>query len=790
MIYENLKIFLRNIRKYPGLFSANIIGLSVGIIAVMFVFFYSVKELSADSFHDNSKDIYRLLSSNSASSLIDSHTSYPMASTISEACPEIINYTRVLSREYEYTISSEDITLNKQTITYVDKGFFELFSFQLSSGSYLSLFNTPNSIIVSKQYALKLFGQEDPLGKRINVNDHYKDELYTIIGILDDVPDNSTISPDLIVNINQRAKAYADSWSLMGPQLFIQLTPQSQIDALEARISDIVWGKRKAEFARARKINYKLQALSEMYIDSATVDDRLPKGDLNTVRILMMCGLVLLLITSLNYIILNLGFTLRNSSYLKIRSILGASKATIIKHSIYNSLFMSLMSIMLCIALYPIFYKIITSIWNIRYYLFSINDLGIWMTLVALLLTVSVINGLLQYFIASHLLHSKRAVNKQHFMTSLVNVQLIMFIVAVISVVSIHKQLNYMRTSDKGFNTEQTYNLGFTSDKMMALFNNEFRNQPYIKAMAYGECLYQKEYVHDKYKVANSGQEVEAQRLNGGDNYLNTYGITLLEGQDLNKEKNKVGKMYNSSKQIPDVLVNEAFVRSAGLTNAVGTILTRHDGLFKYKIIGVFNDVKNFPFYSSEKPILLGYNLSGRISQFNVSIVEGYEDIFMKAVTEFYTTQGLGEYLEFLIWHYDFEMEYQKEINFKAFFNILTAIILFILLIGIIGLSHHLAQQKTKEIGIRKVNGATISEILLMLNKDFIKWVAIAFVIAVPIAYYAMSKWLENFAYKTELSWWIFALAGVLALGITLLTVSWQSWRAATRNPIESLRYE
>ncbi len=790
MIYKDLISFFRNMKKYPGLFIANIIGLSVGILAVMFVYIYSVKELSADRFHRNSKSIYRITHTDTSSSMADSNTPYPMGKTIDTQCPEIENFTRIETNQQAYSVSTSNIELKKQSITFVDKGFFEMFSFSLAMGEPQPLFENPKQMIISEEYAQKLFGKRNPLGETVRVKSPETIENYTIVGVLENFPDNSTLTPHIIVDIKNQKYENTASWGLHSPQLFLQLVENTNVSKLEQKILDVVAIEKNKAYKRNYKTDYILQPLSELYINSSNVADRMPKGDLSIVKILIICGIILLTFVSLNYLILNFGFYIKKSSQLNIQKILGATKQIQIKKFVHNSIAMVIIAFLCSLALYPLFYNLISTSWGIRYQLFSPDDYKMWFGILILMIAFGLFTGLLQYFITSSIIQSRKVNKKQGFITALVSFQLSIFIIAIISVAGIHKQLSYMQNSNKGFDLENTYHLSFQSFEMLDQFKNEFESYPFIKAMSVGEGLYQNEYRHESFKLENTNKTIDAQPLIGDYNFLRAYNIQLLEGQNLDKEKiqNLGHEIFMGNGTIPDVLVNKTFVKKAGLENPIGTIL--NTPAHQIKIVGVFNDVKNLPFYYNSKPILLAYNLSGAISALNISVVNGQEKAFLEAATKFYEQQDLSDYLEFLIWHYDFENEYQKESNLMSFFNIITGIILFVLLIGIIGLSLHIAEIKTKEIGIRKVNGAKISEVLILLNKDFVKWITLAFIVATPIAIYAMNKWLENFAYKTSLSWWIFALAGLLALGITLLTVSLQSWKAATRNPVEALRYE
>ncbi len=547
----------------------------------------------------------------------------------------------------------------------------------------------------------------------------------------------------------------------------------------------------------AEYTKYHLQPFNEMYMDSLSVRDEMNKGDSQFVQIMIVIGFSILLIIWLNYIILNMGVLSKNKSYGAIHNILGGSSVTLLKKYISFALLFSVLVFIIVLFIYPFVYKIIASFSGYHYSLFTENDFPIFGKFLVMLLLFSVLSGTFQYLISKKMvgrnISETQKYMQKRFFNFLIQFQLVTFVVLLTSMFFVNRQIKLIRQSDLGFNTENTFSIYMMSNNDQVLFKQEFAQLSYINAIANGENLFSSGYVQHSVYIEGTDNEIETQIIPGDHNYIEAYDIELLSGKNLDSAKIPTWEEFfnikRKSSTVVEVLVNEEFVRKAGLKNPIGTILSGEVGN-KAQIVGVIENVRNLPFYYNTKPMVVGYDLPFYVMNLVVSVKNGFEPVFLKEVEKFFKERNLASYIDQLVLKYDYETIYSKEESLRKFIQIFSIIILLTMIMGLVGLSLYISESKTKEIGIRKVNGAKISEVIVLLNKDFVKWVAIAFIIATPIAWYALRLWLENFAYKTTLSWWIFALAGLLALGIALLTVSWQSWKAATRNPVESLRYE
>jgi putative ABC transport system permease protein len=475
MISKNLITFLRDMKKYPKLHIVNIAGLSVGILTFMFVFVFSAKELSTDRFHNGYGNIFRITYSHPSATSTLSSTFFPMGGLLRDNCPEIEYHTRLITNERVATVKSGRDELRKQSITYVDEGFFKIFNFPLLQGNAKDLFLSPDNIIISEHYAQLFFGKGNPIGQTVNISqpDKEMDYWYTVVGVLKKYPENATIAPDYIANIEKIAADHAHSWSLLSPQLYIKSYPGADINKLENKISDIVHHERNKIYKTPRMM-FTLQPLTDIYLKSGNVSDKMPKGDITLLRVFLVLGGIILLICSLNYTILNLGFYLKKTAQLWIHNVLGANKMTMIRKFMHNAVFMSIISFVVCLLLYPFLYRTINSVWETRYHIFSPDDIMIWAVIFIFMVFIGAANGILQYFIVSRLRNKTNITQKRNIFPLLIKFQLIVFITVIVGLMGIHKQLNYIRNSDKGFDIENTYNLAFFDFGMLEQFRNEF----------------------------------------------------------------------------------------------------------------------------------------------------------------------------------------------------------------------------------------------------------------------------------------------------------------------------
>ncbi len=793
-------IYLRNIKNNPKMFLINVLSFSIGIVAVLFITLFVVKEFNADRFHSKHPSVYRVLKNVQDAPIRYSMTEYSLGKLLMNNHAEIHDFVRVTELK-GYQVSIENKQFTSQKISFVDRSFFSIFNFKLQAGDFNLLYDNPNTIIIDQLTAKLYFNSTDVLGKILTTEYPGEEEkkTYTIVGVLDKYPEESTLKPQMITDIKSKAEQYENNFESSSPLLFLYIPNSKNPEKLSQKFATTYCKKRNELSGRNDSIDIQsltLQHLSGMYLNSSDVSDDLPKGDHIFLWVLVGIGIILLLATLMNYLILTLGLSLKNHKQNQIRYILGGSTGWLKRKFAYESVFYTLITFGFSLFLLPFIHQIISYYTTFRYSLFSVSDLKIIVWFLFALIVMGALCGNVQYALLFHRKNQTQELsklyNKKPFFRYLIQFQLVIFIAIISGLLVVNRQINFIRNQDLGFDLKNTVTVMINDDKNKELFLQECSTYTFVERSTIGHTLFKNTPYLDEITIDQDQTVVKAQCIFGDHNYIGTYNIKLLAGENIDGSKLPPVNDYYSyqSNNILDILVNEEFVKKSGLKEPLGTIINiQHNGKSQGRITGIIQNVRNTPFYNPITPMVIGYGLSHMPDNI-VLVKEGQMEEFKAAVDKFLIKINKRNYFGYNTFYFDFEVWYQKEQLLLKILMLFSFIILAILLLGLFGTSLYLTESKTKEIGIRKINGAKISEVMSMLNKDFIKWVAIAFVIATPVAYYAMHKWLENFAYKTELSWWIFALAGLLALEIALLTVSWQSWRAATRNPVEALRYE
>uniref|UniRef100_UPI0032166C12 ABC transporter permease n=1 Tax=uncultured Draconibacterium sp. TaxID=1573823 RepID=UPI0032166C12 len=788
MFKQEIKQIFRGLRRQIATSTINIIGLAVGFIFVILVGIYAFSEMTFDRFHKNRKTIYRV--ERNTPDLKGCTTSGNTSLWLKDNIPEVKYSTRILNDEIMGIARNVIYNRTRYDIDnplIVDYDFFNMFSFRLLSGEINSFKEDKYSVALTESLSQKIFGNENPIGKTIN----YKEEAFVVHAILENPPINSSIRFDMLLPSANMPRYVTMDWRNNNVHTFIQSDNHISHAQLQQKIQNGIISEFKSLgfTSQVNSWDYQLNSLDKIYYSFFESDKVCVHGDKKFTWMLISLVSIVLLIALLNYANTILSGASESIKKIGIRSVNGSSRTNNICFLIYQAILPSIIAVTIAFLVSSPVKNILGSFFNV-----NMPDLKFYYFLIALL--IGILTGALiglfpaikftSYKITSSLKESNdsgRKVNKLGNVFSIV--QFAASIALIISVFTIYKQMNFVFA-------ESNKNLADGTVIYMPIANRSAQTTPNIKR------------IEESLKQLPEIKGVSTSLHMPGDEHYSDMGIQLVkngEKESIIANHNMVGIDYpeimnfkiasgrffdpNIKSDYQSYIVNEAFISTYGIHNISNASLNGSP------IIGVIEDFHYNSLHNKIKPLAIRYEefyqsrIVIKLASANTSLTETINKI-TKATDEIDNT-AISDVL-FLDQH--IAKLYEKEIQVS---NILCVLALFSILIsgmGLFSMSMLISKMRTKEIGIRKVNGAKISEILAMLNKDFIKWVAVAFVVACPIAYYAMSKWLENFAYKTTLSWWIFALAGLLALGIALLTVSWQSWRAATRNPVEALRYE
>ena len=798
MFKNYLKIALRNIKRNKGYSFINIAGLSVGLTCCILILLYVKYELSYDRYHENADNIYRVVMKQPGNVYMgnDWFNVGPggLKSTLMEEYPEVIYSTRARP-EGGYIYYNNNI-FEERSIFFVDPEFFKVFSFPLISGDPETAVKEPFSMLITQRIAKKYFGNEDPVGKIINVEKKYD---FEVRGVLDNCPENSHFTFDILASFNSLYTLYGgkdriETWDSgnSGWNTYIQLRENFNPLDLESKFPAMAKKYRGEDY----KGEFHLQSLTSIHLHSNINFEIEANGDIRHIYIFSAIAFFIMLIACLNY--MNLA-TARAASRFKeigVRKVIGAGRRHLIRQFLGESMIFTtaalLISLILVSLLLPSFGSFINR--NLENNIFS--DFPILIYLVCIALFVGAISGSYPALYMSALKPvnvikgslSTGSVRKKSsaFRNSLVVVQFVISIVMIICTLTVFRQLNFIKNSKLGF-TKDHIITGYLHDsnlrENLEPFKNDLSQYPRINDV----------YINGALPVTiGSNNRAKWEGLAEGEkgpltymgfvnyNFLDFFNIELIEGRNFSKEF--------STDISQAIILNEKAVEVTGWENPIGKKFRVWDwGV----VIGVIKNFHNTSLHLKVEPMALHLTRPNRSSGY-FAVKISSDDI---PGTLAFIENKFKEYCPGYPFNYSFLDEridrmYRSEQRLGQIFNYFTLIAIFISCLGLFGLASFTAEQRTREIGIRKVLGASISGILMLISREFVKWVLAANVIAIPIAYIAMNRWLQNFAYRIPIGIWTFVISVAMALMIALISVSYQSIKAATANPVDSLRYE
>ena len=778
-----LKSAFRNLWKNKMFSFINITGFAFGISVCLAIVLLLMKEYSYDRYNTNAAQIVRLTDTKNNSSSID----YRVKDILLSNYPEIENACLVQRREglTEVTYGEKGHYLND--IMSVDNQFFEVFSIDFISGKSTLPFTNNNSAVITESTAKMLFGTENPVGKELIVRGGI---FITITAVIKDFPDNSSIFAGLLVNAeNDRFKfsfSCEDSnvksthrWPF---RMYLQLNKNANPDQLLTGINE------NSEILNPYVEEVGFLPLKDIYLHDNTYGSNTKKGNAGMLRLLTMIAIVVLVLAVINFINLTVAQQTRRNKDTGVRKTIGANRRHILMYFLFESIMVTVFAFVIGIVFLAYLTPLYQSVFNTSVDLGTLFRFPFVLYLVGGILLVGLVSGVGPAVVLSGvkpiqvLSGNFSATGKRNFLrNSLTIFQFTTSIVLIICVIIVQRQIQFVKHKDLGFTKEQLLRLDIPQiqekdvSKVMVILD-ELRKSPFLKDISVTGDVPGRVNMSLGSNMENTDKNINVPCLLVDTTFLRTFGIDIIKGRDL--QPGDFGKVC---------MLNESAYKHFEFDNLENKRFNNYGG---FDIIGVVSDFHFRTLHDKIGPACIMFTPHYWPRAINIRFAENGIGQGMDFIQDKWQEILPGYPISYQFYDEWFDSMYRSEERFAKTISFFALLAIVISCIGILGLAIFSSERRIKEIGIRKVNGAKIWEVMLMLNRDFVKWVAIAFVIATPIAYYAMNKWLENFAYKTEMSWWIFALAGLLALGIALLTVSWQSWRAARRNPVEALRYE
>jgi putative ABC transport system permease protein len=800
MIKNYLILTLRNLRSNKGYFIINLLGLTIGITAFILITLWIKAETSYDKFHKNAQNIYRVDYLLYEEGILEQHSasgSSGVGKEIKNMFPEVEDYTRFYHTES--LVKYGDKTFKENNILYAQSSFFEIFSFPLSDGRPDSSILAINHAVITEETARKYFGNENPLGKMITI-DGAND--FEVTGIVRSIPENSHFKFDILLsyeNLIKSSRGWDNSWVSERVYSYIRMTPGADAKALEVKLPQIP----EAFIGKFMKdafflLEYKLVKLTDIHLHSSVNNELEVNGNYRSVFSLGIVALLVLLIAFVNYINLATSRSIERAHEVGIRKVTGASKQDLVFQFLTESALLNLISLIISITvvllLLPFFKQVMQSPLQLDYFM-------VLLLFILLLVYGSLFTGLLPAVYISHfapglVLKGKNPTEARWvrlLKNFLVVFQFTVSIILITGTIIIYRQVNFMRNHDLGFNKEglividgprilraNTYE---SYMKTLESFKNEILALSGVSNITASSNVPGTEIKNSRvFGIPVEGRNTE-KRIDVyyiDNHFFDTYGLTLRAGENyqptIEEESNKI-------------IINESALSYYGFEEPLSTIgKILRGGKQEVTIKAILNDFNQQSLKQLPSPIAFFNQPANTFYTIKVNMT-GIEHL-LPELEKIWNSHYPGNPFDYFFLDDFYNEQYSADERFSGLFLASSILAIIIACLGLSGLSAYSISRRTKEVGIRKTNGARILQVLILLNKDFMKWVGIAFVIAVPVAWFIMNKWLENYAYRVELSWWIFAIAGIIAFAIALITVSWQSWRAATRNPVEALRYE
>lgn len=810
MFKNYFKITIRSLLRRKVYSGINILGLSIGIACCLLIFQYIAFEYSFDSFHQNAPTIYRVNPTtvwSGSEPEIAATSGWAMGPALAQEVPEITQFVRLHPDEAVIANPAQpDKAFEEEGIYYADSTFFQMFSFTMVSGNPNQTLLKPGTILLSESVARKYFGAENPVGQTLDVRGWISGS-FRVDGVFQDVPANSHLQFNMLLpmadlleksNFNQPQTG----WNWTNFITFVQLHEKVDLAAARQKSTDIFLKNKEEDFKATTSTGYLgFQPLLDIHLNEDIIAPAAVMGSYRAVYFFAIIGLVTLLIAFVNYINLTTARALDRAREVGVRRVIGALRRQLVTQFLSESAFTILLAFILAIVMANAFKPVITYWTGISLGNIAWTDPNFWMTFAILFCVSTLIAGLypalmLSSFKPVAVLKGKgtRSAASGRLRQGLVVFQFATSIALLTGTFIVQHQLHYILNMDLGMGLEQVMTvpapriLPETSNRKEAIktFMQELHQLSAVQQTATSAALPGKGFSFSTENIrkaeADPSTDIHGSVTSVDTTFTGLYDLELVAG-------NGFKGILQANPEPWLVLANETAIHALGFDTPEDAL--QQDVLIvgnKGTIVGV---LKDFHWSSAHQEREVAFfrlwqgnaNISIKVNTENLpQTIAEVEDIYQKLFP--------GNPFQYAFADETFEAQYRNDQRFAKLFNLFAALAIFIACLGLFGLATFTAQQRKKEIGVRKVLGATLTNVVMLLSKDFLKLVLIGFLVAIPIAWYTMSRWLEDFAYHIQIGAWVFLLAGLAAVLIAVATVSWQSLKAALANPVDSLRDE
>lgn len=793
MLKNLFKTAIRNIFKDLGYSGLNILGLTIGIASALFLVIYIADEVSYDRYHEKADRIYRVSSHISESD--DEFTwivaQIPFAPQLVQDYPEVEQSVRFIDVGREL-FKFEDKEFFEEDFYFADSNIFEVFTYEFIYGNPENALIEPNTIVLTKTVAAKYFGKVNPLNKTL-VNG---DDTYKVTGVIEDVPFNSHFRFDGLLSRSSLPKEMG-SWGNFGVFTYVLLPENLDYKEFEAKIQEM-YGKYMAEiFERLGiKIEYILEPITDIHLNSTNPSEPEPTGSMAYVVIFGIVALFLILIAAMNYMNLATARSAKRAREVGLRKVVGSHREGLIFQFLTESTLFTLLSLVFSIVLVTLLLPQFNQLAGKSFQADVLFSPVVILSIIAVVVVVGILGGSYPAFYLSrfnpvNVLKGEvtKGTSGSMFRKILVVIQFTISVAMIVSTLVVYKQLNYLKTKDLGYDMKNVISLEFTTRDMVnkyPVLKQALLENPNIKHVSStstrvgegsGKILLNVE--------TNDGMQQRGINLARVDHdFVETMGITMLEGRDFQEDM--------PSDTLLGVIVNETMAKRLNWDDPIGkkVELQGRNGqnFLQARVIGLMKDYHQTGLYNEIETFMLYYRVNNRLVYAKLDDDNVQETIryIEKRWNEIFPEQPF----EYSFLSDRFSEQFGADEKRGFIFTLFTVLAILIACLGLFGLASYTVEQKTKEIGIRKVVGASEGIVVKLISREFLILVAISIAIAFPLTYYFMRDWLQQFVYRTNLGLFVFLLAGLITIAITFITISYQALKAANANPAESLRVD
>jgi putative ABC transport system permease protein len=805
MLRSYFKTAFRFLLKNKTFSFINIFGLAAGTLCSLYIMLYVQDQYSYDKYYKDAKDLYRITTT---WTIQDSKANWatvtaPVAPAMKNDFAEVMDFARIVPplADDNHLLSYKDKSFYEKEAVYADSSLFTMFNFHFDAGNPKTALIAPHSIVLLKPTADKLFGKEDPVGKSIRIDDAYGIENFTVTGVVDESLGKSSIHANLFLSMNSGGfgsfVSTNHSWS--GNNFivsYVKLHHNTDVAALEKKLPVFIkkYGQEQLKHLGMSKVLH-LEQVGNIHTTPGYRGIEIVKA-VNPLflYLLILIAAMIEFIACINFMNLSTARASKRAKEVGVRKVIGAGRRDLIKQFLSESFLLSLLGVLIALPLLILLLPYLNQITRSDIHLSFLTDYRLWLLLISLITVTGLIAGSYPAFYLSAFQAVKvikgnftSQVSAAGIRRSLVVFQFVLSIILIIGIIIIYSQLSYIKNKDLGFDKNQKLVFSFHTYHLapMRAFIDDVRRLSEVKSVSRATNYPGKPVLFDLplfLAGGNMATATDASFISGDEYFIRSTGIKLIAGRDFRSQDS--GR----------VIINESLAKKLGLPidKAVGTTLHSQTGNgepVKFEVAGVIKDYNYSSLREEVKPLMLVYgeqegsDIIANVSSKNYGLLlNKLEAVWQKNVP---SVPFEYSFMDDVV-----QKQYESEIMMSDIINSFTLMAIIISSLGLFGLSAFSAEQRTKEIGVRKVLGASVFSLTSLLSKDFLKLVVVAILIATPIAWWAMDKWLQAFAYRVPITWWMFVLAGLIAASIALLTVSFQAIRAAIAKPVKSLRSE